>query len=50
MDCVTYMRSILCDANVIELLKVAEKFDLKSLKSCQRLEDLNEPLGRETNQ
>ena len=31
-DCVTYMRSILCDANVMEFLKVAEKFDMKSLK------------------
>merc|ERR1712029_217336 len=31
-DCVTYMRSILCDENVMEFLMVAEKFDLKSLK------------------
>merc|ERR1712029_652756 len=31
-DCVTYMRSIVCDENVMEFLKVAEKFDLKSLK------------------
>jgi len=31
-DCVTYMRSILCDANVMEFLKVAEKFDLERLK------------------
>merc|ERR1712029_462043 len=31
-DCVTYMRSILCDENVMEFLMVAEKFDLKRLK------------------